>query len=496
MPRMLVTTAVAAVLLLLPLKAQGRSPQQFFQLVAQDKTCLQIWNSQGRFSSCGNTVGSFSPHTIFLLNGGTPGYLNIQLFGTAQCLDREHCHSSTSNLRYSECDHCGAIHWSINSDGSVSENSQKNCIYKDSSGNAAVRHCSDGFEKFTRVIIGNRFLLKSLRHGDCLAEDKFENCDSAPTFYTSDLPGNYKIHVFLDSDKCLDREHCHSSTSKVRLYDCTHCGAVHWSIDSSYRVGEDEMKNCVNRGANNAVIMKHCSDGYEKLYFDIIPNKAMHFLNYFDAAQFRDPNARAYLQWNLSQRIRGAKLFKYVWQGQATCELEIVHYLPNGRFQEAHYSGEYMVTHIHTNIPYQNFLTIEYAVGRIATDISRITQYNIRYGMIDTHWQHFGNFDGLYSQFVTNSRGVPVTGYTSNTIHQLERGLQHETYNWHQYYDSIYPGQNNDPQMHIDLFNGQNQAALYWPHTYYSGRMTPDHGANEDDRLYDSTPPRTKINSN
>ena len=130
--------------------------------------------------------------------------------------------------------HCGAIHWSINTDGSVREDTGKNCIYRDSSGHASVRHCSDGFEKFTRVFLGNRFQLKSAKHGDCVTGAVFANCSSAPTFYACQRTTRF-------TTKCLDRKHCHFSTSNVRIFDCSHCGAIHWSIAYN-QVGEDNNK--------------------------------------------------------------------------------------------------------------------------------------------------------------------------------------------------------------------------------------------------------------
>lgn len=217
----------------------GQSPEQFFQLVVGNNTCLQIQSHYGEFTKCKDANGGFSPNTVFLLSGEGNGNLNIQIFGLGLCLDREHCHSSTSNLRISDCTHCGAIHWSINSDGSVREDSGKNCIYRESNGQASVHHCSDGFTRFKRAFLGNRFLLKSVKHGDCVAGAYFNNCDSAPTFFTTGIPGYYRIHDYQDSKNCLDREHCHFSTSNVRLFDCGHCGAIHWSIANRNMVAED-----------------------------------------------------------------------------------------------------------------------------------------------------------------------------------------------------------------------------------------------------------------
>lgn len=151
------TAIMAAALLLSPPMVQGQKPQQFFQLVAEDKTCLQIDTFSGTFAPCKHSNGGFSPNTVFLLNGDKSGSLNIEIFGTGLCLDREDCKSSISNLRSYDCDHCGAKRWSINLDGSISEDSGRNCIYRDSKGYASVRHCSDGFMKFEKVILGDPF---------------------------------------------------------------------------------------------------------------------------------------------------------------------------------------------------------------------------------------------------------------------------------------------------------------------------------------------------
>ena len=68
-----------------------------------------------------------------------------------------------------------------------------------------------------------------------------------------------KLYISGDSDGniCLDREHCHSSTSNLRFSECSHCGAINWSIEG-YEVGEDEMKNCINRGCNDEAYISHC----------------------------------------------------------------------------------------------------------------------------------------------------------------------------------------------------------------------------------------------
>ena len=93
----------------------------FFQLQAHSNgKCLALSDTAGIYVDC-----SDHRSTIFFLNGNSANYHNIVILGTNHCLDREHCHSGTSNLRYSDCDHCGAIHWDIRNDGSVREDNRK-----------------------------------------------------------------------------------------------------------------------------------------------------------------------------------------------------------------------------------------------------------------------------------------------------------------------------------------------------------------------------------
>lgn len=463
---------LATVFLLSPLIVQGQeTPQQFFQLVTEDNACLQIESYYGGFAPCIHSDSGFSPNTVFLLNscGTTSGEYNIEVFGTGFCLYREHYfQSSTSNLRYSDCNHSGAVHWSINPDGSVRQDSGQYCIYKDSTGQASVHQCSDGFEKFKQVLLGNRFQLKSKRHGDCVAGGKFTNCDVAPTFYTTDLPGNYKIRSSLAPDLCLDRERCNSSTSNVRLYNCTHCGALHWSINSKKMVGEDKMQNCVGRDANNTLV-ERCAVSHEEIYYSIVPNKPPDTIrsiaaNGITAVQFPNPSAKDYLRSNLS-RIRGAKLYP---EGKGASAVEIVHYLETP-FQYGQYRCQYVIAHLNTSIYFDRNVTFRYIINAIAADSTQITMYSIRYGMTDSLWKDFGSNSGLYSLFVTNTDGVLLDDPTNaTTITQLVKGLQAGTHNWDQYYVSVYPGQ-FDLQMHHDFFSGHSPAALYWSHSVYSG---------------------------
>lgn len=127
---------------------------QPFQFVAADGLCLQVQSKTGYFTSCTSRSlnGTLTPFTVYQAAGG-PGSTSIHIVGSSGlCLDRQHCHHSTSELRYSGCDHCGAIHWSINADGMVAEDKNQNCIFrKDKEG--SIHHCGDGFEKLSQKYI-------------------------------------------------------------------------------------------------------------------------------------------------------------------------------------------------------------------------------------------------------------------------------------------------------------------------------------------------------
>lgn len=149
---------------LLFITVQGQ--QNEFQLVTNDGLCLQVTKNTGIINACKDSKGNFTLNTVYYLSGA-PGTYSLHIAGAlGLCLDREHCHSGSSDLRYSECDHCGAIHWNIvTSNGAVCEDACKNCIYKNSDSTAAIHHCSDGFEQFNKTVIGmhnkGRYLLKN-----------------------------------------------------------------------------------------------------------------------------------------------------------------------------------------------------------------------------------------------------------------------------------------------------------------------------------------------
>ena len=115
------------------------------------------------------------------------------------------------------------------------------------------------------------------------------------------------------------------------------CGAIHWSIEG-FEVGEDGMKNCINRGSNDEAYLSHCSDGYEKLSYQIIPPPSAVIQN-VDASYFPNPNINEYIHLDLTQRCRGTKVFRYSQDG--TVEVEGVHSLPSPFFYEE-YHVQYM----------------------------------------------------------------------------------------------------------------------------------------------------------
>ena len=123
-----------------------------FQLVNQDGSCLQMARESGIFTLCKNNNGMFTDFTVFTI-AGTPGTYSLHIVGAlSQCIDREHCHSATSNLRYYDCDHCWARHWNI-VHTKVCEDDCKNCIYTNDGTIAAVKHCSDGYEPLTQSFV-------------------------------------------------------------------------------------------------------------------------------------------------------------------------------------------------------------------------------------------------------------------------------------------------------------------------------------------------------
>jgi hypothetical protein len=101
-----------------------------------------------KFLTCARDKCTFGvdPAQIFTEVTGRDGQSSFKISladGTSlgTCLDREHCHKSESNSRESDCGHCGAVHWTYNSeDGKLAEDHSKNCVQDDGS----VKHCGDG----------------------------------------------------------------------------------------------------------------------------------------------------------------------------------------------------------------------------------------------------------------------------------------------------------------------------------------------------------------
>ena len=143
------------VITLLLLSTQGEEEE--FQLVTKTGKCLQVAKNTGIIISCKDPDGNFTPNTVYYVSGA-PGTYSIHIVGAlGLCLDREHCHHSTSQLGYNVCDHCGAIHWNIvTGSGAVCEDTCKNCIYLQNNVTAAIHHCSAGFEAFNKTLVGSR----------------------------------------------------------------------------------------------------------------------------------------------------------------------------------------------------------------------------------------------------------------------------------------------------------------------------------------------------
>ena len=162
--------------------SQGQQSEHF-QLVTRDGNCLQVTKNTGIINSCKDTGGNFTVNTVYYLSGA-PGTYSLHIVGSlGLCLDREHCHSGSSDLRYSECDHCGAIHWNIiTNTGAVCEDACKNCIYLTSNVTAAVHHCTDGHEAFNKTLVGphqkDQLLMKNYYQRMHLYAKKIERKDS------------------------------------------------------------------------------------------------------------------------------------------------------------------------------------------------------------------------------------------------------------------------------------------------------------------------------
>ena len=81
---------------LLLITAQGQ--QDEFQLVNKDGLCLQVTKNTGIMNGCKDSEGNFTSNTVYYLSGA-PGTYSLHIAGSlGLCLDREHCHSSSSDL--------------------------------------------------------------------------------------------------------------------------------------------------------------------------------------------------------------------------------------------------------------------------------------------------------------------------------------------------------------------------------------------------------------
>ena len=143
------------------------------------------------------------------------------------------------------------------------------------------------------------------------------------------------------------------------------------------------------------------------------------------------PDANGYLRGNLRDNLLGIRLFRYNYKQQPTMEMEIVHknFLPATNFS-------YMITHIHTNIKYdvEPSEAIAKVINKITHNNKLVTQYNVRPGF-NGSWRQY---DGFYCNFITSSRGMPVTTFTQSTIDQLMQGFNNLTNQYPDYREQVY----------------------------------------------------------
>ena len=211
--------------------------------------------------------------------------------------------------------------------------------------------------------------------------------------------------------------------------------------------------------------MQHCSDSHEEIHYSIIPNKPPGGAD-VNTADFPAPDVSQYLQWNLSQKIRGMRLYKTYARCQYKFELEVVHYLPKRVPHDWQYSAEFMVTRIQTDVNFTRNTAMQQILENIT--VENILGYNIRYGMVDFLLKNFALYDGLYTLFLTNPGSVPTCNFTTATISQLKDGISSNVHNWDEYYYSTYNGLSNDQQTYCDFLGEEDFTALYWPEIFYS----------------------------
>jgi hypothetical protein len=198
------------------------------------------------------------------------------------------------------------------------------------------------------------------------------------------------------------------------------------------------MRTCISRGGeigedSKDAIMNLCSDGYEELTLEFIlsPSSAKIQVN----SPFRKPTFGEYSRQ--SSKFQGIKIFRYSVDG--TLEIEFVHEFQYS-FLQSGYHVQYMVTHVHTNIPYSSQYSTNDALIMLTSHQYRVTQMNYRFGGVPQN--HRGaTWNGLTSEFVTNSGGVPLNvNYYNQAITQLFDSAQSQigSSTWqdmgHQYY--------------------------------------------------------------
>ena len=332
MKNYLFVKALSAILLLnmAPLIVQGQG--KLFQLgsVNEANQCLQIQQERGTLVPCHTENDGLSENTVFFMENDEHGNYKIQLYRTGKCLGYN---STTSNLRLSSCEKHELIYWNIAKILTgivyVSEGLDENCLFKDSSGDVSIHHCSDGYEKFKVIIVVN-----------------------------------HRNHMIKEDDL----------------------------VDSftEYKASP-------------------------RLQFNPKPKPA------------------EYLKGNLADNLLGVMLFRYFYKRKGTMELEFVHrnFLPTSE------DLQYMITHIHTDIEYNDqspTAVISNVINKITQNIKSVTQYNIRYGSSGT-WRQY---DGFYYNFTANPYGVPVAKYTQSTINQLKQGFQNRANQYPDYHEQVY----------------------------------------------------------
>jgi len=178
---------------------------------------------------------------------------------------------------------------------------------------------------------------------------------------------------------------------------------------------------------------------------------------------YPNPDPMQYLARNLANDFLAIKLFRF---GDGTFELEIVHrnfLIPSSA------NLVYIITHIHTKMAYSASGSIVDIMNKIVADISQIPQYNIRYGSNDTTT----NYDGLISNFATNSKGVRIKGFTATTLQQLQLGLQTYMAKFPNYKQQSHSGKYF--QWYLDYLFVSTKEHIYQPSSFLSNTSSAQH---------------------